>query len=116
MMDYEAAWKTLENRERAINEELRQPGISAERRNFLEAEKRKVDICKRKLIEARKSDGGRDRTEDRGVANIQKDSSEANENKQDENNLEQVQQRQIKQAREHQRDLINQKHMERQRG
>ena len=115
MKDYEAAWNALETQEKAINEELQQPGISPEKRSMLEAEKRKVEICKKELIHEFKDEGGqRDITEENKYTNAQKP-SETNERNTESNDLEQLQKRQIEQAKEHQRDLIIRKYQERQR-
>jgi hypothetical protein len=112
MKDYETAWKILDNREKTIDEELRQPGLSTERRRSLEAEKQKVKTCKTKLIQEFKSDG--DREKEAGKQPVK--TSEETEKKTDSNNLEQVQKRQWEQEREHVRDLEIQKWAEHQRG
>lgn len=111
MKNYEEAWKALETRERAIDAELRQPGISSEWRNALEAEKRKVKVCKLALIRERKSDGDRDYE-----AAKPKDASKSNEKKSPSNELDQSQQRQARQGTDHLRELEIRKWAERQRG
>lgn len=108
MKDYEKAWNALETREKAIDAELRQPGISREWRSVLEAEKRKVRILKQRLRHEFKSDGGREYE-----AAKPKETSESKEPAP--NNQDQAQTQQDKQGRDHLRDLEVQKWTQRQR-
>ena len=110
MKNYEEAWKALETREQAIDTELKQPGISKEYRSFLEAEQRKVKVCKKALAHEFKSDGGRDYE-----AAKPKDASEDNDKKPPSNELNQSQARQARQGRDHLRELEIRKWAERQR-
>lgn len=111
MKNYEQAWKALENRERFIESELKQPGLSVEKRSLLEAEKRKVGVCKQALIREFKGDGDREYE----VAKQPKE-AEANETRPETNELEQTQTRQARLEREHLRDLEIRKWAERQMG
>lgn len=60
MKNYEAAWKALDDQERAIDARMRQPNLSRDELASLEIKKRKIRICKQALIREFKSDGGRD--------------------------------------------------------
>lgn len=114
-MNIETAWKALQTRERAIDAELRKPGISSTWREQLEIEKKKVEIAKRQLIRKGTDGGGqRDRTEENRLAPNNK-SSEADEKKVDSNDLRQSQIRQARQGRDHLRELEIQKWADRQR-
>lgn len=110
MKNYEEAWKALENRERFIDSELMKPGLSAEKRSLLEAEKRKVGVCKQALIREFKGDGDREYE----IAKQPKE-AEDNEKKPASNELEQTQKRQARLEKEHLRDLEIRKWAEHQR-
>ena len=110
MKNYEEAWKALETREQAIDAELKQPGISKERRSVLEAEKRKVKVCKQALMREFKGDGDRDYEAARP-----RDASADNDKKSPSNELDQSQARQARQGRDHLRELEIRKWAERQR-
>lgn len=110
MKNYEEAWKALETRELAIDEELKHPGISMEWRSVLEAEKQKVKVCKRALVREFKGDGGRDYE-----AAKPREASEDNDKKVTSDELDQSQARQARQGRDHLRELEIRKWAERQR-
>ena len=115
IMNIETAWRALQTRERAIDAELRKPGVSQEWRERLEIEKKKVEIEKRQLIRKGTDGGGqRDRTEENRLVPNSK-SSELDEKKVDSNDLRQSQIRQARQGRDHLRELEIQKWAERQR-
>lgn len=110
MKNYEQAWKALDTRERAIDSELRQPGISKEWRSVLESEKRKVKVCKKALIREAKGDGGRDYE----TSKI-KDTSESHDKKSSTTEADQSQTRQIQHGKNHLRDIEIKKWADRQR-
>ena len=116
MRNYEEAWRALEIQEKAIDDKLKQPNITRECRENLELEKTKVKILKKQLMKHKNSDGGRDKTDDKRIPNSQ-EMSNANEQAHESNNQEQAQAqaRQIRQGRDHLRELEIQKWAERQR-
>ena len=115
MRNYEEAWRALEIREKAIDDEHKQPNISREWRKTLELEKTKVKILKKQLMKHKNSDGGRDKTDDKRIPNPQ-DRSEANEQTHESSNQEQAQAqaRQTRQGRDPLRELEIHKWAERQ--
>lgn len=110
MKNYEESWKALETRERAIDAELRQPGISSEWRNVLEGERTKVKVLKQKLIKDFKSDGGREYE-----AGKPEETSAARAGESSSADQDQSQVRQISQGKDHLRELEIRKWTERQR-
>ena len=110
MRDYEAACRALDNKERAIDEELRKPGLTPEQRESLEAKKREVRILRRKLYEEKNGDGGREYETGKQPVKEAADDKTASET----NGLKDVQARQNKIAERNNHEQFAQKMAERQ--